>query len=180
MTRIDLSIGDVRIAIDNNGDGPGISVPGASQRFVTSLPASADMFLRVGWGRTSAISSGRLLFDSGGVWTLHEEGGWRVYRLTSPVFGPEPYKEARVSWDLSNGDVVFRRDAFHGVTALYPLEYPLDEILVTHRLANDGGVVLHGCGMVGPDGLGLFFSDNPARARPPRHDSGSVRPASGS
>jgi len=157
MTRIDLSIGDVRIEIEADADGPTIAASGASRRFEIERNRPPDLALRARWGEPSSPRGGQLLFESGGVWSLHRHGDRLVYRLTSPAFGSTPYKEARMSADLSSGEVILSRDALGAPPDIYPLEYPLDEILVTHRLARLGGVELHGCGLVDPSGRGLLF-----------------------
>jgi hypothetical protein len=38
-----------------------------------------------------------------------------------------------------------------------PLDYPLDEVLITHRLALEQAIELHGCGVVGTDGASNLF-----------------------
>lgn len=38
-----------------------------------------------------------------------------------------------------------------------PLEYPLDELLIMHRLTQERGIELHGVGIVGPDGASNLF-----------------------
>jgi energy-coupling factor transporter ATP-binding protein EcfA2 len=37
------------------------------------------------------------------------------------------------------------------------LEYPLDEVLITHRLTQERAIELHGVGIVGPDGASNLF-----------------------
>jgi hypothetical protein len=38
-----------------------------------------------------------------------------------------------------------------------PLEYPLDELLIMHRLSQEKAIELHSCGIVRPDGTGNLF-----------------------
>jgi ABC-type multidrug transport system ATPase subunit len=38
-----------------------------------------------------------------------------------------------------------------------PLEYPLDELLIMHRLTQEKAIELHGCGIVTADGAGNLF-----------------------
>ena len=38
-----------------------------------------------------------------------------------------------------------------------PLGYPLDELLIMHRLTQEKAIELHGCGIVRPDGTGNLF-----------------------
>jgi hypothetical protein len=38
-----------------------------------------------------------------------------------------------------------------------PLQYPLDELLIVHRLTQEKGIELHGCGIVRANGMGNLF-----------------------
>jgi len=41
--------------------------------------------------------------------------------------------------------------------SLCPLDYPLDELLIMHRLTQEKAIELHGCGIVRADGIGNLF-----------------------
>jgi hypothetical protein len=41
--------------------------------------------------------------------------------------------------------------------AVIPLDYPLDELLIMHRLTQEKAIELHGCGIVRADGTGNLF-----------------------
>jgi energy-coupling factor transporter ATP-binding protein EcfA2 len=41
--------------------------------------------------------------------------------------------------------------------AVYPLEYPLDEVLVSNLLARGRGIEIHACGLADADGNGYLF-----------------------
>src|SRR5438132_13907389 len=72
---------------------------------------------------------GNLLFDSGAVWQLFEDGdGYRI-DCHSALFGEMPYKTARVTRDLRRVEIRMR------VAGLDPLEFPLDELLINALLA---------------------------------------------
>ena len=47
--------------------------------------------------------------------------------------------------------------AEHNATSVAPLEYPLDELLIMHRLTQERAIELHGCGIVRADGTGNLF-----------------------
>jgi len=48
--------------------------------------------------------------------------------------------------------------SFRGIgCAANPLEYPLDELLIMHRLTQEKAIELHSCGIVRPDGTGNLF-----------------------
>ncbi|MCD4750157.1 MAG: hypothetical protein K8R59_12370 [Thermoanaerobaculales bacterium] len=115
-----------------------------------------DIGLRVGRRELGAESPGELVFDSGMVWRLYDEEGERVFRFFSPQSGAVPYKELRVGRDYREGEIVLH-EPWQGVELPDPLEYPLDELLVVHRLGQGLGVELHGCGIVDEAGLGWLF-----------------------
>ena len=95
-------------------------------------------------------------FDSGGVWKLRRSADELVFEFRSPRFGAVPYKIGRFRADFSTGEVVLHRPYFPAAGRVYPLEYPLDELIFTNLLARQNGVELHGCGVADGD-EGLLF-----------------------
>lgn len=147
---------------------PGISlaVRGSTALFKTD---ARDPDIQADVGREDLAGGpapGRLLFSSGGLWDLFEDGGGRrIYRFTSPALGPAPYKEARFDRDLARGEIAIHS----GYPAyappdepLYPLEYPLDELLFMHWLSHGRGCELHGCGLVDGEAGYLFVGHSGA------------------
>jgi len=109
--------------------------------------------------RVAALGSrppGHLLFDSGAVWRAYDDRGERVFRFSSPFFGPEPYKELRVNQDSSLGEIVLH-EPYRSSDLMDPLEYPLDELLVVNKLGMGLGCELHACGIVDEEGRGWIF-----------------------
>jgi hypothetical protein len=49
------------------------------------------------------------------------------------------------------------RQCFPDDSCLYPLEFPLDELLITHRLACEKGIEVHACGLVDAERGGFLF-----------------------
>jgi len=97
------------------------------------------------------------LFDSGGLWTLFaEDGGYRLDFVRT--FRREtPYKSAWFDADFRNGELSLSRRFFSLEKACYPLEYPLDEVLMIHHLACGKGLEVHALGVVDEDGRGHLF-----------------------
>lgn len=91
------------------------------------------------------------------LWSLRRDGSDWTYRFLSPALGPVPYKIASFSEDFRLGQVRLHRPYFSQASALYPLEYPLDELLVTNRLGQGLGVEVHACGVVDRSQNGLLF-----------------------
>jgi hypothetical protein len=152
-----LSIGGVVISLDAGADGPPAVVDGAARAFVIPSGVS-DIDVRSAWGDLPSVSHGRLLFDSGGLWQLHERDDRFVYSFTSPLFPGGPYREASFDRSFRQGVVTLDRRSFAGRTPASPLEYPLDELMVINRLAFEGGVEVHGCGVIDESGAGYLFA----------------------
>jgi hypothetical protein len=97
------------------------------------------------------------LFDSGGLWSLYaEDGGYRLNFLRA-FPGETPYKSAWFNKDFSEGRLELSRLFFNTPKAIYPLEYPLDEVLMIHHLAGGKGVEVHALGLVDDAGHGHLF-----------------------
>lgn len=111
-------------------------------------PSSCDVRIEVSWTEKLAMPSSAPRFDSGGVWSLFDEPGRRRFYFSTRNLGPAPYKAASFDPEFSCGEVVLFRPYFDGEHAVYPLEYPLDELLMIHRLARGEGVELHALGVV--------------------------------
>jgi hypothetical protein len=113
-------------------------------------------------GADASAIAGRLLFRSGGVWELWDSDGDYLFTFSSPAVGEGPYKTARFDRGFANGRIDIRPGYPAGTgprDALLPLEYPLDELVVMHWLAQGRGVELHACGIVegGGEGQGYLF-----------------------
>ena len=152
-----LKIADLIIGLEGDGDGPVPTADGAAAAFVVA-GGSPDILVRAHWGDLAGRAAGRLLFDSGGLWQLHDADGRLSYSFYSPVFGPRPYRVASFDPDLRCGTVTLDRQTFAGAPQPCPLEYPLDELIVINRLALEGGVEVHGCGVVDDSGAGYLFA----------------------
>jgi hypothetical protein len=100
-------------------------------------------------------NEGELVFDSGAVWRMfRSDAGYRI-ECSSEVLGDTPYKVATFDRTFSHGEIALRVAATG--TRVDPLEYPLDEVLVSHLLGHGRGVELHGCGFIDRDGRGRLF-----------------------
>ena len=120
-------------------------------------PGSCDVQIRLDWAEELSLPASAPLFRSGGLWTLFEEsGGYRFY-FSTPSLGPMPYKTAWFDREFRRGQVVLCRPYFDTARPICPMEYPLDELLMIHRLSRGEGVEVHGCGVVTPDGRGLLL-----------------------
>jgi hypothetical protein len=117
-----------------------------------------------------------VVFDSGSLWRMYADG--RI-EFRSSFSGDEPYKIARVSASgirhpASEPSITGCRMPDDGCRGLkvdvqtrvteyantYPLQFPLDELLVNAVLTRQGGMELHSCGVVDRNGDGYLFAGN--------------------
>lgn len=98
-------------------------------------------------------ATGGIVFDSGAVWRLLRDGdGFRI-ECRSEAFPLNPYKAASFNASFTRGEILLTPAAQH----LGPLDYPLDEVLITHLLGGGRGVELHSCGIIDHNGRGHLF-----------------------
>jgi hypothetical protein len=97
------------------------------------------------------------LFHSGGLWSLFAEPSGYRFSFLSPLLGMTPYKEAWLDSEFRSGRVLLSRRFFDTERPVYPLEYPLDELLMIHRLSRGEGVEVHAVGISDENGRGHLF-----------------------
>src|SRR5438876_3508289 len=151
-----LRVANLTIALTS--EDPMLAVPpeGAMRQFLVE-DGDPDLRLQARWGKLDAVSGGEPLFDSGGLWRLVAANGSLRFSCTSPALGSLPYKMASVDRAFRAGEVWLHRPYFPSGRPAHPLEYPLDELLMIHLLAEGRGVEVHACGAVAPNGQGYLF-----------------------
>jgi hypothetical protein len=78
--------------------------------------------------------------------------------VSSPVFGDEPYKRLLIDRGFRHAALQMSQRAFKGSQRpTQGLDYPLDELLITHRLAHEQAIELHGTGIVRLNGEANLF-----------------------
>jgi len=98
------------------------------------------------------------LFDSGAVWRLYEFAREFQFDFSTPAMGAGPYKRLIVDREFRRARLLLSRRRFTGEpNAALPLDYPLDELLIMHRLTQEKAIELHGTGLVRPDGEANLF-----------------------
>lgn len=154
--RLCVRIADIAITLVSEDPGLMLGVDGPMQQFVVDETAP-DVHVRATWSDLHNEDGGEKIFDSGGPWQLYAEGGSYRFVCTSPFFGSGPYKVARFNRDFTSGEVCLHRPYLASQPSVYPLEYPLDELLLTNLLARGRGVEVHACGVVDTAGRGYLF-----------------------
>jgi hypothetical protein len=101
---------------------------------------------------------GRQIFDSGTTWELHGGETEFQFDFNAAMFGDRPFKRLLVDRKFQRATLQMNGDCLAGFpSTVEPLGYPLDELLIMHRLTQEQAIELHGVGIVGPNGLNNLF-----------------------
>ena len=154
-----LSIGDIGFRIASDDCRLASAADGPLEPFFADH-GGADVEIQARWTDTPVEGGGRVLFDSGGAWRLLQSDGEFLFTFRSSLGGAVPYKTARFNPTFTAGDVQLYRRHFdqQSSDAVYPLEYPLDELLMIHLLSQGRGVEIHGCGVLDSAGRAYVFA----------------------
>lgn len=119
---------------------------------------AADVNVQIDWVDEIEPPEGPRLFDSGCTWRLYERGADLQFDFHIPSLSDSPCKSLLIDARFQIGclrmsDQVFSAMAHPPV----PLIYPVDELLIMHRLTQERAIELHGVGIVGPDGASNLF-----------------------
>lgn len=127
----------------------------------SAAPENCDVNIRVSLVDQLPAPQPKPLFHSGGLWSLFEErrdqqDGYRLnFQRSFP--GETPYKSVWFDRNFTTGHLQLSRLFFQHDRPVYPLEYPLDEVLMIHRLACGQGLEVHAVGIVDELGRGHLF-----------------------
>ncbi|HKE10910.1 MAG TPA: hypothetical protein VKE73_05015 [Myxococcota bacterium] len=155
-----LTVAELRMAIEVPPELRWRWPAGPLERFASSAD-SAHVHVGVRVGRTESPAADALRYDSGGgIFDVAQLG--RDWVIALRVQG-RLQRLARFDAGFRSGEVVIDPESFYARERHYPLAYPLDEVIFLHRLAHEGGLLLHACGAVrgreallfsGPSGAG--------------------------
>jgi len=144
--------------------GVSVQLAGLSEKDVALLPSlesfrsteqTCDVNVRVEWAEALPAMSGGELFDSGSIWRLYRREPGFQFDFNAPVLGENPYRRLLVDEKFCSCSLILSREYLVGRAAA--LDYPLDELLIMHRLTQDRAIELHGVGVVGPEGATNLF-----------------------
>lgn len=156
--RVHLEIAGIRYDLRSVDPDLTLAIEGAAERFVVE-PGSVDITVEARWGDFEGeMAAAEKVFESGSLWRRYRDGDTHFFQFASEYFGNRPYKTARVSDDFQRCEVTMQRAYFDTDVPLYPLEYPLDELLLISMLSEGKGVEIHGCGLVDSRGDGILFA----------------------
>jgi hypothetical protein len=152
-----VSIADITYAVVSADLSLRPRTNGAVQNFLV-YEANPDVTIETGWDDLSATGAGsKKIFDSGAVWQLYQKDGSFLFLLYCPASGSIPYTAALMNKDYTKGRVLLHRPFFDSDQPVYPLGYPLDELLLINLLASGKGVEIHACGVIDSLGRGYLF-----------------------
>ncbi len=106
-------------------------------------------------------SPGSLVFESEGPWRVHRHEGGMLYSFQTPRLDPPLYKAVLIDEGLRRGRLFFPPPT-RGRRPRFAPDYPLDELLFQHRLAREGALELHACGLFVARRLALFSGQSGA------------------
>ena len=109
--------------------------------------ADCDIEISIAWVERLQRPVGKKLFDSGSLWTMYARDYGYIMDFESPALGARPYKRLCVNRSFSEAQLFLSRECLGELDPVHPLQYPLDELLVTNWLARGKGVEVHGCGL---------------------------------
>jgi len=117
----------------------------------------SDLKIRVEWISKLRSTPGRELFDSGSIWRLFEDSAGFRFDFSTPFLGKNSYKRLLVDTEFRRAWLMLSDECFPNREFAFPLEYPLDELLIMHRLSHEKAIELHGCGILGYGLSGNLF-----------------------
>lgn len=151
-----LRIANITINLTADSPEMNLKVGGDIEKFLTE-EREADVRVRASWGDLSKRICEKKLFDSGVLWQLYCDNESYLFRFALSPSDSLPYKTASFNHEFTTGEVILHPSYFDQNQHVYPLEYPLDELLITNFLAKGRGVEVHALGVVASGGDGYLF-----------------------
>jgi len=140
---------------------PGMQVAIDKEHHPFLLPSSlrqpCDTELEAYFAHSLETPGGTPSFVSGGLWSAFAGPFGTTFYFSSPTLGPSPYKAAWFDPQFQRGHIVLKRAVYDSDAPVFPLEYPIDELVMMHRLALGEGVEVHALGLADEDGSGYLF-----------------------
>ena len=141
-----ISIGGVSLAL-NSATPAHLGLPSSLQGFEQERQP-CDIEISITRDVWLPAAPGKPWFDSGAVWKLYQDDSTLTFDFACPLLGRTPYKRLQVDRQFSQARLSFHSGYAETTGFLHAFEYPLDELLVTNRLAAVEGVEVHACGVV--------------------------------
>ena len=155
-SRVAYTVGGISFGISSVHPALRLALDASILEFQTEME-NCDVEVEAGWTDHLSLPEGKAVFGSGGLWNAYSEHGGLSLYFQTDYLGPAPYKHAWFNLDFTRGRVSLLSRYFTPEIPVYPLEYPLDELLMIHKISRGEGFEVHGCGVVTADGAGLLF-----------------------
>ena len=138
-----LRVGGLVLAVEADRPTKALDPPASIRPFLAGR--GGDIRLRYTEEPPPLPGRTETLFDSGGVWRVERAKDGLLYSFRIANRRPPLYKVVSIDEGLREGRLHFDPSP-RGPH--YALDYPLDELLFQHRLAREGAIEVHGCGVV--------------------------------
>jgi hypothetical protein len=135
--------------------------------FVTLVPPlepfraaveTSDINIQVNCVAKLTVPPRAKVFDSGKTWRLYEGDAGFQFDFIAAIFGEQPFKRLHIDRQFRRATLQMNGECIETLGhSVEPLGYPLDELLIMHRLTQEKAIELHSCGIVRPDGTGNLF-----------------------
>jgi len=157
-TRLALQIGGFSLGLWCQGGLPAV-LDTDHLSFVDSAAESCacDLEFDVSWASSLDCPGHSPDFTSGGLWSAYRDQTGTKFYFSTSALGQGPYKAAWLDPSFARGHIVLNRPSFQQQDSVFPLEYPIDELVLMHRLALGEGVEVHALGLVDQDSSGYLF-----------------------
>ncbi len=127
------------------------------ERFHITSPCVPDIEAKIYWKDLIQHSPGRPLFDSGSLWRSFNDHEGLRFDFISPGLGSRPYRRVRVDDKYCHARIELSAEYFDQGLRPHPFEYPLDELLIMHRLTQECAIEIHGTGIVRANSVANLF-----------------------
>lgn len=156
--RSGFGVGGVSVQLAGESDADVALVPSLEPFRIEA--GNPDINIRVEWVPHLSPSLGQRFFDSGTTWELH--GGQSQdefhFDFNAAIFGDRAFKRLQIDSRFEQATLQMNRECLANLPrSVEPLGYPLDELLIMHRLTQENAIELHGCGIARPNGEGNLF-----------------------
>jgi hypothetical protein len=146
MNKLKLKIARIAISITSPDKSIEFKVNDNYLPFIAD--GKPDAVFQVHYGSLPKFKLEKEIFNSGTIWSLHRSKGKYVIKIHSRM--------AVLDSDFRSGNIYIEPSSPSAVLS-YPLDYPMDEVLMINWLSRGLGIMMHACG-VRHNGQGIIFS----------------------
>jgi hypothetical protein len=143
-----FTIGDITISVEGDFQLNALEIPFTYRPFIEN--GKTDITLRL-HEKILVPTVGEKIFESPPIWSLYRHNGTSILRIFEKM--PGYGRTLVVPQDIENTDLYFDDPTGNYCDPFYG---PTMELLMVNYLAQDRGVIIHGCG-IKQDDRGLLF-----------------------